>query len=655
MSHPLRAAAPYSPLAVSRSTRVQRVSSVRAPRVAVEQHPHAVDTLAEVQTWLASRTHQRPLAADLFCGAGGLSLGLTDAGYDVVVGVDSDPVALQTYASLHAGLALCRDLSEPAAVTEVAETISALGVELIAGGPPCQPFSKAGVSKIRSLVRDRVRSEHDARRDLWRSFLDVVIQAQPGAVLLENVPDMATSTDTTIVRSLIGELEANGYSVHTTLLRSCDHGVPQIRQRFLLVALAGGLEFKWPASRHEAVTVRDAIGDLPAVEDGWRPQAATGGYQSRKAPPARRQFIRRARRGLRGVDRSRIYDHVTRPVREDDRVIFESMTSETRYSEIDTALKRYRDDIFDDKYKRLDWEKPSRSVTAHMARDGYWYIHPDQPRTLTIREAARLQTFPDRVRFAGPPSAAFRQIGNAVPPRLAESVGQSIRRARAHQAPMSVSSRDLGQGIVTWFENKESLVVPWLEAPTMWSSVQAQILLAQTRHKAIEEAWPLCRKLDSPELTIEALDEFTELARSVDRVHRVGDVANLAHWCVDNPASLSTAALLATGPKVTPRMAAIAALVDPSSGAAPVVTSQGALRVASRVFGLKTGQRGLGGNGRLAVTRLLGGVDGDTPDESRAAMAGVLELSSSLCTRSNPNCQDCPFLVHCAWAQGRTR
>ena len=89
-------------------------------------------------------------------------------------------------------------------------------------------------------------------------------------------------------------------------------------------------------------------------------------------------------------------------------------------------LKRYRDDIFDDKYKRLDADDLSRTITAHIAKDGYWYIHPEQNRTLTIREAARIQTFPDHFRFAGPPTAAFRQIGNAVPPRLARAIGAAV-------------------------------------------------------------------------------------------------------------------------------------------------------------------------------------------------------------------------------------
>src|SRR6202012_665187 len=88
-----------------------------------------------------------------------------------------------------------------------------------------------------------------------------------------------------------------------------------------------------------------------------------------------------------------------------------------------------RTDIFTDKYKRLAWDQVSRSITAHIAKDGYWYIHPDQARTLSIREAARVQTFPDHFRFAGQPSHRLRQIGNAVPPLLAEAIGGQLRRS----------------------------------------------------------------------------------------------------------------------------------------------------------------------------------------------------------------------------------
>ncbi len=94
------------------------------------------------------------------------------------------------------------------------------------------------------------------------------------------------------------------------------------------------------------------------------------------------------------------------------------MDSSTLYGNLPPEKRRYSADTFDDKYKKLDWDSRSRSITAHIAKDGYWYIHPSELRTLTVREAARIQTFPDRFRFAGTRSDAFRQIGNAVPPLL---------------------------------------------------------------------------------------------------------------------------------------------------------------------------------------------------------------------------------------------
>ena len=99
------------------------------------------------------------------------------------------------------------------------------------------------------------------------------------------------------------------------------------------------------------------------------------------------------------------------------------------YRDLPDHLRRYRDDIFSDKYLRLSWDDLSRSITAHLAKDGYWYIHPEQDRTLSVREAARVQTFPDRFRFAGSMTTRFTQIGNAVPPMLAQAVGGAVRDA----------------------------------------------------------------------------------------------------------------------------------------------------------------------------------------------------------------------------------
>src|SRR5690606_5156885 len=161
------------------------------------------------------------------------------------------------------------------------------------------------------------------------------------------------------------------------------------------------------------------IGDLPDVEGG-----ANATSMRYSASSGRTALQRISRWGLRSEERGIIYDHYTRAVRDDDLTAFRMMTSGTKYSDLPEELRRYRSDIFDDKYNRLDWDKPSRTITAHLSKDGYWYIHPAQNRTITVREAARIQTFPDSFRFQGGMSNAFRQIGEAVPPILSAAIGR---------------------------------------------------------------------------------------------------------------------------------------------------------------------------------------------------------------------------------------
>jgi DNA (cytosine-5)-methyltransferase 1 len=133
-----------------------------------------------------------------------------------------------------------------------------------------------------------------------------------------------------------------------------------------------------------------------------------------------------------------VFDHIVRAVREDDAQIFRSMRPGGKYDEVDESLRRYElrangsgGTHFADRYYRLRWDRPSITITAHLAKDGYRYIYPDndQIRTLSIREAARIQSFPDHFRFAGYRTNRFIQVGNAVPPLLAEAIGQEVARA----------------------------------------------------------------------------------------------------------------------------------------------------------------------------------------------------------------------------------
>src|SRR5699024_4030489 len=162
------------------------------------------------------------------------------------MGADHYEAAVSTHAHHFAGLSLDWDLADPDVVKRVGELIKNAGIEIIAGGPPCQPFSRAGRSMIRHRVQLGERDPNDERRDLWRSFLEIATIARPRAVLMENVPDLALDREMFIFRSVVEELEQEGYSVHTRIVESWRYGVPQMRQRLLIVALRDGVAFEWP-------------------------------------------------------------------------------------------------------------------------------------------------------------------------------------------------------------------------------------------------------------------------------------------------------------------------------------------------------------------------------------------------------------------------
>ncbi len=422
------------------AVREYKVAHRRSDPLHLDPHPDTPEE-SDWSDWVQGLT--APIAVDLFCGAGGLSCGLEAAGWQVVLAADSDEWALESHGHNVAGRALHLDLSEQRDRDALVEVLDGVDVGLVAGGPPCQPFSRAGHSKIRSLVQQGVRSGEDSRRELWRAFLEIVEAVRPHAVLMENVPDMALGDGFTVLRKMIERLGKAGYEAEARIVDTWRFGVPQHRQRLILVGLRNGAVFAWPGESAQA-TVRDAIWDLPrlhvapntqigASEMGYGAAAACrDGHPSAMGEAAGNGaaplsgFAAQARERCAGDNPGIVYDHQTRAVRADDFEAFKLMDGHTLYSDLPESLKRYRDDIFDDKYNRLDWDKLSRTITAHIAKDGYWYIHPEQPRTLTVREAARLQTFPDTFRFAGYRSHQFQQIGNAVPPVLGQIIGKAI-------------------------------------------------------------------------------------------------------------------------------------------------------------------------------------------------------------------------------------
>ena len=625
------------------------VKLVRGPFVRLAAHPQRCEDEEAFLSYTARlRAEGAHLAADLFSGAGGLSLGLEAAGYRVVLAADKDAEAVETHRHHFGGLALDWDLSDIGRVRKVGRLVSAAGVELLAGGPPCQPFSKAGRSKIRHRVGHGLRDSRDERKYLWRSFLDVVHLALPGAVVMENVPDMALDREMLILRTIVQELESLGYAVEERVIDTWRYGVPQFRQRLILVALRDGVEFRWPGETLDKTTVWNAIGDLPEVEGGWRPEGGADGWADYGGPVT--QFQSRMRERISGVDAGKVFDHITRPVREDDERAFQLMDSTTRYSDLPDDMKRYRDDIFDDKYKRLGENELSRTITAHIAKDGYWYIHPRQNRTLTVREAARLQTFPDRFRFAGPPSAAFRQIGNAVPPAVGEHLGRAIRESLGDPRPAGPSTQEIAALLAGWFSSLPRRSVPWLRAGSRWQVISAEILLERMVGQQMQSLWPLVARWETPAATVAAEAELREIAKWIRRASRAERILEIAGLLAGCPEQLDDDDAVRRIPGVNEAVADLAVLAV-AAGAEdeseePVLAGRGVLRVVARFTGEQVDRRNRLTDGRLGVARMIG--DGS---DARDAHLGLVELAAAVCRPLAPSCAECPLGGICRSSQ----
>lgn len=624
------------------------VKLIRGPFVQLRPHQEECEDEAAFLAY-AKRLRQEGhrLAVDLFSGAGGLSLGLEMAGYRVIMGIDKDREATETHRHHFGGLTVSWDLGNSERVRLVGQLIKEAGVELIAGGPPCQPFSRAGRSKIRHRIVSGFADPSEERRHLWRSYLEIVTIARPKAVLMENVPDMALDKDMFILRTMVHELESVGYAVEERVVDTSQYGVPQFRQRLILVALRDRTAFTWPPPVPDRVTVSNAIGDLPAVEGGWRPEGGAEGWAPYEAPKT--TFQRQMREGMDGELADRVYDQITRPVREDDRLAFEHMGPKTLYSDLPVELRRYRADIFDDKYKRLDEDGLSRTITAHIAKDGYWYIHPTQNRTLTVREAARIQTFPDRYRFAGPPSAAFRQIGNAVPPLLGHQLGQAIQASLDEPCPAGPTTIDTGAKLAGWFRAYQNRTMPWLVADTRWQVICGEILLERLSRRQLQFPWSLVERWKTPADTLSARHELAVVGGLVSREGRVERLLDIAAVAGDSSVDLDNDKVLRGVLMGAEGIAELTVLVVPSTkddddAEEPVLAARGVLRVASRFTGEpELERRNRMSDGRLAVARMIG-----YGEAARDAHLGLIELAAGICRPEAQSCDLCPLAGTCA-------
>ncbi len=352
------------------------------------------------------------ICVDLFSGAGGLSRGFYDAGYNVVLGVDFDEAALQTFKANHGNSeAMKLDLFNHDNINNIVEYLSSnnLKVDVLVGGPPCQGFSIAGP-----------RDMNDKRNFLYLAMVKLANILKPQAVVLENVPGMIQTNNGIGAKRVVEDFANIGYRMIPKLLYAPDYGVPQIRKRVFFVGLRDdSVDFEFPdpiLDSSEYITCEDAIGDLPSL------QTESGeiiyGDQIQEYPVSPQTKYQEEMR----INSSNIYNHIgSIPIEKTKKMIslvpegknYKSLPEEYR------GLYKYHEAL-----TRYHSKKPSLTInTGHRSHFHYKYN-----RIPTVRESARLQSFPDDFIFFGNKSQQYKQVGNAVPPRLGYALAIQLKK-----------------------------------------------------------------------------------------------------------------------------------------------------------------------------------------------------------------------------------
>lgn len=323
---------------------------------------------------------------DLFCGAGGLSLGFDKAGFQNIFAVEFNPQFAKTYKRNFPNHNLIIDDIRNITEEKINELVNGKEVDVIIGGPPCQGFSIAG-----NIGRTFI---DDERNRLFKEFVRFVSFVNPRMFVMENVANMATHLKGKTIDTIVKEFEKAGigYKVQWQVLNSVNYGVAQERRRIVVVGVRKDLkiEFNYPMKNEHVYTVKDVIGDLPALGSG-----ETSKIPNHNAMKHTAQMLKKMSYVKDGGDRNDIPDEL-RPKSGDVR-----------------------------KYIRYNSTKPSVCVTGDMRK----IFHYEQNRALTCRELARIQSFPDDFIFEGTSIQIQQQIGNAVPPKLANQIAIQAEEA----------------------------------------------------------------------------------------------------------------------------------------------------------------------------------------------------------------------------------
>lgn len=410
--------------------RPQRTSLVRESRLPDRSS-------REPSSQSTSDGEEKLTCIDLFSGCGGFSLGMQRAGFRVLAAIDNNEEAIEVFKANFPKetRALRKDLTKfpPDKLATLLETNH---VDVIVGGPPCQGFSTV---RQKGAANHGSRVRKDKRRWLYKYYLDYVAAFRPRLFVIENVMGMRSAAKGKFFTLVQADARKLGYRVHPQVEEAWKLGVPQKRRRQLIVGVRNNVPGYFPTELRPAPTALDdprlwdAIGDLPPLHAGEGEEECDYDLNRRTAFLATRG--ENGRHFLESVleigKASKLTAHRARPHSDRDLSDFEQMhEGETGDQAIARGVKMkfpYDKKVFLDRYTRQHRERHCSTIVAHLAKDGLMFIHPTQTRSLTPREAARIQTFPDWFRFPVKRTHQFRIIGNAVPPLVAEAVGLAAK------------------------------------------------------------------------------------------------------------------------------------------------------------------------------------------------------------------------------------
>ncbi|UIP00629.1 DNA (cytosine-5-)-methyltransferase [Halobaculum sp. CBA1158] len=640
-----------------------------------------------------SRDRDRPTVIDLFSGPGGISTGLERAGFEAVLGVDIHEPSVRTYRQNHPqahtilgdirrinkrddderdifDVVDSDDAVESTMLSTVAEeALDGDDLDLLTAGIPCQGFS----------IANRKQHDEDERNYLFEEFIRGVRLLDPEYVLIENVSTMKAADDGGFVEAIEECLDRLGYTVDHRILNAADYGVPQTRRRLFFLGTRTDAPVLWPRPTHEEDhrTAAEAIGDLPALAAG---EAATERDAAGDGDLTEYQRLMRERDagvadgrdtaaddGESGDDDGARDDSDgsdgTRDDSDADASLANHQAPNHRQTTIDRVEGTDPGEPMYDRFRqriRLHPDEPGPTIIAGGIRPQFQYGHFEQSRGLSVRERARLQSFPDSFRFEGGTVQGRVQTGMAVPPLLAERIGESVRRGRDAQALVdAVREADVSGDAVR----------PWMRSdadPTPFEVLAGELLLGDAAGDAVDgdtadgdatdgdvsaayaeliERYPDANAVS--EADSEALATLLERHGIDDADARIADLRDICTQLLfrDLP---TTVERLTDLPHVTPAVAATVVCFgvgDP----APVVDERVA-RVYGRYYGL----------GSDDVDRSFGSDLGDddeylrelaeaiAPEDDPAAyVRSLLAFASETCTAASPRCDACPARLRC--------